>query len=67
LAKATGEHPAVQDWWAVFLKNTTLPNVELFNFLVPWGELFVGCGCSQYYVLKRSKNNFTIKIAQKVK
>jgi thiosulfate dehydrogenase [quinone] large subunit len=44
LAKATGEHPAVQDWWMVFLKNTALPNVEVFNFLVPWGELFVGLG-----------------------
>ncbi len=44
LAKATGENPAVQDWWMVFLKNTALPNVEVFNFLVPWGELFVGLG-----------------------
>jgi thiosulfate dehydrogenase [quinone] large subunit len=44
LAKATGENPAVQEWWVVFLKNIAIPNVEAFNFLVPWGELFVGIG-----------------------
>ena len=44
LAKATGEHPAVQEWWAVFLKNAVIPNVEIVNFLVPWGELLVGLG-----------------------
>ena len=43
LAKATGEHPAVQEWWAV-LKNAVIPNVEVVNFLVPWGELLVGLG-----------------------
>ncbi|MBB6285081.1 DoxX family protein [Geobacillus subterraneus] len=42
LAKATGEHPAVQSWWAVFIENAALPNVGLFNFLVPWGEFLVG-------------------------
>lgn len=44
LAKATGEHPAVQDWWAVFLENVAIPNIEIFNILVPWGELLVGIG-----------------------
>lgn len=41
-AKATGEHPAVQDWWAHFLNNFAIPNSGLFNFLVPWGEFLVG-------------------------
>jgi thiosulfate dehydrogenase (quinone) large subunit len=44
LAKATGEHPAVQGWWVVFLENAAIPNVEIFNTLVPWGELLVGLG-----------------------
>ncbi|ARP41893.1 DoxX family protein [Geobacillus thermodenitrificans] len=42
LAKAAGEHPAVQGWWAAFIENVALPNVGLFNFLVPWGEFLVG-------------------------
>ena len=25
IAKSTGEHPAVQDWWAVFLKHAARP------------------------------------------
>ena len=44
LAKSTGENPAVQEWWSVFLKNIALPNIEVINFLVPWGELLVGLG-----------------------
>jgi thiosulfate dehydrogenase (quinone) large subunit len=44
LAKATGENPVVQGWWAVFLENVAIPNVGAFNFLVPWGELLVGLG-----------------------
>ncbi|SFA51906.1 thiosulfate dehydrogenase [quinone] large subunit [Parageobacillus thermantarcticus] len=42
LAKASGEHPAVQGWWAAFIEHVALPNVGLFNVLVPWGELLVG-------------------------
>jgi thiosulfate dehydrogenase [quinone] large subunit len=42
IQKASGERPAVQGWWANFLENVALPNVQLFNFLVPWGELLVG-------------------------
>lgn len=42
IAGATGEHPAVQSWWASFLEGFALPNVGLFNFLVPWGEFLVG-------------------------
>lgn len=44
LAKTTGEQPAVQEWWGGFLENIAVPNIELFNFLVPWGELLVGLG-----------------------
>lgn len=31
-------------WWVSFLNHFAIPNVELFNFLVPWGELLVGIG-----------------------
>ncbi|QED48242.1 DoxX family protein [Cytobacillus dafuensis] len=44
LAKATGEHPAVQGWWASFLEGIAIPNAGLFSFLVAWGELLVGIG-----------------------
>ncbi|MFZ5815117.1 MAG: DoxX family membrane protein [Bacillota bacterium] len=39
---ANGAKPVVQGWWADFLQSFALPNVELFNFLVPWGEFLVG-------------------------
>lgn len=42
--KATGDHPAVQGWWAGFLDGFAIPNVELFNILIPWGEFLVGLG-----------------------
>jgi thiosulfate dehydrogenase [quinone] large subunit len=42
LAQASGEHPAVQSWWASFIENVALPNVGLFNVLIPWGEILVG-------------------------
>ncbi|MBT2687625.1 DoxX family membrane protein [Bacillus sp. ISL-47] len=44
VAKATGDHPAVQSWWAAFLEGIAVPNAELFSFLVAWGELLVGLG-----------------------
>ena len=44
MEKATGDHPAVAGWYAAFLKGFALPNVELFNVMVPWGELLVGLG-----------------------
>lgn len=44
LAKATGDHPAVQAWYANFLEHAALPNVGLFNVLIPWGEVLVGMG-----------------------
>ncbi|WP_070120913.1 DoxX family protein [Bacillus marinisedimentorum] len=42
IGKASGDHPAVQGWWASFLEGFALPYVGLFNFLVPWGEFLVG-------------------------
>ncbi|MFO1444789.1 DoxX family membrane protein [Bacillus sp. Bva_UNVM-123] len=44
VAKASGDHPAVQAWWASFLDSVAVPNAGLFTFLVAWGELLVGLG-----------------------
>ncbi|MBM7659901.1 thiosulfate dehydrogenase [quinone] large subunit [Bacillus mesophilus] len=44
IGKATGEYPTVQGWYATFLKEVALPNVEIINFLIPWGEVLVGIG-----------------------
>lgn len=44
IAKSTGENPAVQDWWAVFLKHAALPGVKWFNVIIPLGEFLVGLG-----------------------
>lgn len=34
----------VYSWYVSFLEGFALPNIELFNFLVPWGEFLVGLG-----------------------
>ncbi|GIO91577.1 DoxX family protein [Paenibacillus lactis] len=44
IAKATGDHPAVQGWWAAFLEHAALPGVKIFNVIVPLGEFLVGLG-----------------------
>jgi len=44
IAKATGDHPAVQGWWAAFLEHAALPGVKVFNVMVPLGEFLVGLG-----------------------
>ncbi|MEH7331597.1 DoxX family membrane protein [Neobacillus drentensis] len=44
LVNATGEHPAVQAWYADFLQQFAIPNVHIFNVLIPWGEMLVGIG-----------------------
>jgi len=38
------KNPGVESWWASFLGGVAIPNVELFNVLVPWGEFLVGIG-----------------------
>ncbi|GAA0286249.1 thiosulfate dehydrogenase [quinone] large subunit [Gracilibacillus halotolerans] len=42
IAKAGGENPTVQGWWAAFLEAVALPGADLFTFLVAWGEVLVG-------------------------
>lgn len=44
IAKAAGEKPAVQGWYAGFLESVAVPNAELFSILVAWGEMLVGIG-----------------------
>lgn len=44
IAKTGGDHPAVQGWWGSFLEAFALPNVGLFNVLIPLGEFLVGVG-----------------------
>lgn len=44
ISKSTGDHPAVQGWWAAFLKHAALPAVKWFNILIPIGEFLVGLG-----------------------
>ncbi|KEK22250.1 DoxX family membrane protein [Bacillus gaemokensis] len=44
IVKASGDHPAVQGWWADFLQRFALPYADLFSFLVQWGEILVGLG-----------------------
>jgi len=42
VAKAGGAHPAVQSWYADFIKNIALPNATTFSYLVAYGEIIVG-------------------------
>jgi thiosulfate dehydrogenase [quinone] large subunit len=44
VGKATGEHPAVQGWWADFLTAVAIPNADIFSSLVVWGEVLAGLG-----------------------
>ncbi|SHR54055.1 DoxX [Mycobacteroides abscessus subsp. abscessus] len=39
-----GPDGVVYGWYVSFLEGVALPNIELFNFLVPWGEFLVGLG-----------------------
>jgi uncharacterized membrane protein YphA (DoxX/SURF4 family) len=34
----------VYSWYVNFLESFALPNIELFNVLVPWGETLIGLG-----------------------
>lgn len=42
LAKATGEHPSVQGWYANFINYVALPNAKVFSYMVTFGEILVG-------------------------
>lgn len=42
LAKAGGDHPDVQGWYASFLRHVVIPNAPLFSRLVSIGETSVG-------------------------
>ena len=42
LEQATGAFPAVQGWYAWFLREVVLPNAEVFGWLVSLGEVLVG-------------------------
>lgn len=44
ISKSSGANPAVQGWYANFLKTFVVPNAGLFSILVSWGELAVGLG-----------------------
>lgn len=39
-----GEYPYVQSWYADILGVFALPNLGVFNILLPWGEFLVGLG-----------------------
>jgi thiosulfate dehydrogenase [quinone] large subunit len=42
LAQASGAHPAVQSWYAAFLRAVVLPNAALFAYIITFGEVLVG-------------------------
>jgi len=42
IGKATGDHPAVQQWYASFLQSAALPSSVFFSYLVVMGEILVG-------------------------
>ncbi len=42
LAKAGGDHPSVQAWYAWFLRNVVLPYPKAWGYLITIGELLVG-------------------------
>ena len=44
VAKASGQHPAVQDWYANFLNTFVIPHPAIWSYLVTFGELAVGLG-----------------------
>ncbi len=44
LQKTTGANPAVQPFYATFLKNVVLPNAAVWGYIITFGELLVGIG-----------------------
>lgn len=39
-----GPDGVVYGWWVSFLESFAIPNADLFNVLIPWGEFLVGLG-----------------------
>lgn len=44
LAKTAGAHPDVSGWYASFLQNVVLSNVQVWSHVIAFGELLVGIG-----------------------
>lgn len=44
LAKTSGPNPAVQGWYANFLKDFVIPHAGTWAFAISWGETAVGLG-----------------------
>ncbi len=42
LARAEGDNPQVQSWYADFIREVAIPNASLFSYLVAYGEVLVG-------------------------
>ncbi len=42
LARAEGDSPQVQAWYADFVREIALPNAALFSYMVAYGEVLVG-------------------------
>ena len=42
IAKAGGEAPTISSTYASFLEGIALPNVQVINVLIPWGEFLIG-------------------------
>jgi thiosulfate dehydrogenase (quinone) large subunit len=40
----TGPDGIVYGGWVTFLESFAIPNAELFNVMIPWGEFLVGLG-----------------------
>jgi thiosulfate dehydrogenase (quinone) large subunit len=40
----TGPDGIVYGGWVTFLESFAIPNAEIFNVLIPWGEFLVGLG-----------------------
>lgn len=34
----------IYPWMVSFLENFAIPNIGMFNFIVPWGEVLIGLG-----------------------
>jgi thiosulfate dehydrogenase (quinone) large subunit len=44
LTEAVVSNTVTPDWYKAFMEHFVEPNTALFNFLIPWGEIFAGIG-----------------------